>query len=132
MFPRLSHKQFFIINLLMAGPKWNVEIRDKMCEEGWKVCKPTLYRMMGRLIEDGYVFSEYATNHESSSRVTQNIFTVTGIGALAHWETVDFYKRGFKYTNVDNCLDGGSPDTPQSGRNDGVGVSSAVDHIPHY
>lgn len=89
--PKLTHLQFAILTVLVAGQRAGREIRGRLLDLGAKKSGPAFYQLMGRMEDAGYVTGWYEQEIVESQIIRQRHYRITAGGGEAWQSARNFY-----------------------------------------
>jgi hypothetical protein len=91
--PELSHLQYHVLRVLLAGKRPGRDVRATLAKEGEKKSGPAFYQLMARMEEAGLVKGWYETREIDGQSVKERWYEVRGAGLRSYNATRDFYIR---------------------------------------
>ncbi|MFH2002322.1 MAG: hypothetical protein ABIK28_21805 [Planctomycetota bacterium] len=92
MLPKLTHKQFLILDLMgseMAGKG----LREKLRKEGEKMSLPAFYQLMSRMEDAKWVKGWYVQKEIDGQIVRERRYKPLGLGERIRMSTLEFYRQ---------------------------------------
>jgi DNA-binding PadR family transcriptional regulator len=91
--PSITHLQFLVLGVLLAGEQPGRTIRDVIASFGLRRSAPAFYQMMARLERDGMVQGWYEQITVGDQAVTERRYRITAAGSKLWSRTRAFYEN---------------------------------------
>jgi hypothetical protein len=91
--PRLTHRQFLVISILLADVERGRDVRSRLRQAGVRQTGPAFYQMMATLEDGGLVAGRYEQEVVDGQIIRQRHYKVQAAGKRAWMECRDFYAQ---------------------------------------
>jgi DNA-binding PadR family transcriptional regulator len=91
--PRLTHRQYLIVNVLVRQSAPGRAIRDRLRAAGVKQSGPAFYQLMSGLEDRGFVSGWYEQQIVGGQIIRERHYKVLAAGTRALGESRSFYRR---------------------------------------
>ena len=91
--PAVTHLQFLVLGVLLAGEQPGRGIRDAIAGHGVRRSAPAFYQMMARLERDGLIEGWYEQITVGDQAVTERRYRIKPAGSKLWNQTRAFYER---------------------------------------
>ena len=91
--PEITHLQFLVLGILLAGEQPGRAIRDAIAGYGVRRSAPAFYQMMARLERDGLTEGWYEQIIVGDQAVTERRYRIKPSGAKVWTQTRAFYEK---------------------------------------
>lgn len=93
MWPELTHLQFYVLSILISGPRPGRYVRQQLHTQGQNKTLAAFYQLMNRLEEAKMVRGWYETKVIDGQTIKQRHYEILGHGARCCESTRDFYAQ---------------------------------------
>jgi DNA-binding PadR family transcriptional regulator len=91
--PAITHLQFLVLGVLLAGEQPGRAIRDTIAAYGVRRSAPAFYQMMARLERDGLIDGWYEQITVGDQAVTERRYKIKPPGSKLWSQTRAFYEK---------------------------------------
>ena len=89
--PDVSHLQFAVLAILLAGESSGVDLRAQLGSLGFNHTRAAFYQLMARLEENGFVEGRYEKKVVDDITIKERIYLLTALGQRVVRECREFY-----------------------------------------